>query len=124
MASFVENVNKLSLNLDTIVKSNSMFNDSVLPVLQEVADLDLQEVTEDFKKGNYLGNRKIDIDLSLNKLDSTSVVSYSKADITLVSGEIISIPFLSGSSVLELTSHNDIRNYIVNDDLWAGIQYT
>nr|MDD2267861.1 hypothetical protein [Sulfuricurvum sp.] len=124
MASFVENVNKLSLNLDTIVKANSMFNDSVLPVLQEVADLDLQEVTEDFKKGNYLGNRKIDIDLSLNKLDSTSVVSYSKADITLVSGEIISIPFLSGSSVLELTSHNDIRNYIVNDDLWAGIQYT
>jgi hypothetical protein len=41
-----------------------------------------------------------------------------------VSGELISIPFLSGNSVLELTSHNDIRNYIVNDDLWAGIQYT
>lgn len=124
MGSFVENVNKLSLNLDTIVTANYMFDDSVLPVLQEVADLDLQEVTEDLKKGNYLGNRKIDVDLSLNKLDSTSIVSYSKADITLVSGEIISIPFLSGASVLELTSHNDIRNYIVNDVLWAGIQYT
>jgi len=124
MASFVENVNKLSLNIDTIVNANYMFDDNVLPVLQEVADLDLQEVTEDFKKGNYLGNRKIDIDLSLNKLTPASIVSYSKADITLVSGSIISIPFLSGSSVLELTSHNDIRNYIVNDALWAGIQYT
>ena len=124
MGSFVENVNKLSLNIDTIVTANSMFNNSVLPILKEVADLDLQVVTEDFKKGNYLGNRKIDIDLSLNKLDSTSIVSYSKADIMLVSGSIISIPFLSGNSVLELTSHNDIRNYIVNDDLWAGVQYT
>ena len=124
MASFVENVNKLSLNLDTIVKASSMFDDSVLPVLEEVAALDLQEVTEDFKKGNYLGNRKIDIDLSLNKLTSASIVSYSRADITLVGGSIISIPFLSGASVLELTSHNDIRNYIVNDALWAGIQYT
>lgn len=124
MGSFVENVNKLSLNLDTIVKANSMFDDSVLPILKEVSDLDLQEVTKDFKKGNYLGNRKIDIDLSLNKLTSESIVSYSKADITLVGGSIISIPFLSGSSVLELTSHNDIRNYIVNDALWAGIQYT
>ena len=124
MASFVENVNKLSLNIDTIVKANSTFNVSVLPVLKEVADLDLQKVTEDFKKGNYLGNRKIDINLSLNKRTSESVVSYSKADIRLVSGSIISIPFLSGSSVLELTSHNDIRNYIVNNALWAGIQYT
>ena len=124
MASFVENVNKLSLNLDTIVTANSIFDASVLPVLQEVADIDLQEVTEDFKKGNYLGNRKIDIDLSLNKLTPASIVSYSRADITLASGSIVSIPFLSGDSVLELTSHNDIRNYIVNDALWAGIQYT
>ena len=124
MGSFVENVNKLSLNLDTIVKASSTFDYSVLPILQEVADLDLQEVTEDFKKGNYLGNRKIDVDLSLNKLTSASIVSYSRADITLVSGSIVSIPFLSGSSVLELTSHNDIKNYIVNDALWAGIEYT
>ena len=57
MGSFVENVNKLSLNLDTIIEAKNMFDDSVLPILQEVADLDLQDVTNDLQKGNYVHER-------------------------------------------------------------------
>ena len=70
MGSFVENVNKLSLKLDTIVKANSMFDDSVLPILEEVADLDLQEVTEDFlKKATILVIARLTLTyLSINSL--------------------------------------------------------
>ena len=125
MGSFVENVNKLSLNLDTIVTANSMFDDSVLPVLQEIADLDLQEVTEDLKKGNYLGNRKIDIALSLNNTSTTTSVSYSGVTILLTSGVSLSMPFLNGEgNPLELTSHADIKNYIANHELYAQVLST
>jgi len=122
--SFISNVNSLAQNLDTIIEAKSIFDAATLPILQEVADLDLQEVTTDLKKGNYLGNRKIDIDLSLNKLTVDSVVSYSQADIVTVEGIRYAIPFVLGESVLELTSHNDIRNYIINHALWQNIQYT
>ena len=125
MGSFVENVNKLSLNLDTIVTANSIFDDSVLPVLQEVADLDLQEVTSDLRKGNYLGNRKIDIDLSLNRAIVDSPVSYYKAELILTDGQVVPIAFMGGGSTMELTSHSDIRNYIVNDAMYqAMVEYT
>ena len=125
MGSFVENVNKLSLNLDTIVKVNSMFDYSVLPILQEVADLDLQEVTADLKKGNYLGNRKIDIALSLNNTSTTTSVSYADATIVLTSGVSLAMPFLNGEgNPLELTSHADIKNYIANHALYAQVLNT
>ncbi len=80
-------------------------------------------IAADLIKGNYLGNRKIDIDLSLNK-SSSDVVSYSQADIILADGTKLSIPFLSGESILELTSHNDIRNYIISHALWVSVNYT
>lgn len=81
-------------------------------------------IAKDLLKGNYLGNRKIDIDLSLNKSAIDATVSYSKATIVLTDGTQLSIPFLSGDAVLELTSHNDIRNYIISHALWANVQYT
>lgn len=81
-------------------------------------------IASDLIKGNYLGNRKIDIDLSLNKKTTDSVVSYSQADITLANGLKYQIPFLSGDAVLELTSHNDIKNYITTSSLWANVEYT
>ena len=84
----------------------------------------INTIAGDLAKGNYLGNRKIDIDLSLNKKPTDSVVSYSQADITLANGLKYQIPFLSGDAVLELTSHNDIKNYITASSLWANVEYT
>lgn len=125
MGSFVENVNKLSLNLDTIIEAKNMFDDSVLPILQEVADLDLQDVTNDLQKGNYLGNRKIDIDLLANNTSLVSSVAYSKVDIVLSSGVVLQMPFVNAeANTLELTSHADIKNYIVNHALWSQVVYT
>lgn len=84
----------------------------------------IDTIAADLIKGNYLGNRKIDIDLSLNKSTSDATVSYSKATIVLTDGTQLAMPFLSGEAVLELTSHNDIRNYIIAHTLWASVQYT
>ncbi|NCB79633.1 MAG: hypothetical protein EOM41_06670, partial [Bacilli bacterium] len=84
----------------------------------------IDTIASDLIKGNYLGNRKIDIDLNLNKNSVDAVVSYFQADIILSDGTKLAMPFLSGEAVLELTSHNDIRNYIVNHPLWASVQYT
>lgn len=42
------------------------FDNNVIPVLEEVAKLDLDAAIEDLEKGSYLGNRKIDINLALN----------------------------------------------------------
>jgi len=94
-----------------------------LPDIKNVGS-SMATIYEDLFKGNYLGNRKIDIDLALNKTTTASVVSYKQADIVLVNGTKLAIPFLSGATILELTSHNDIRNYIINHALWQNIQYT
>ena len=64
--SFVENVNLLASKVDVVEEANSLFDEGVIPVLEELVLLDLDEAILDLKKGNYLGNRKIDINLALN----------------------------------------------------------
>ena len=64
--SFVENVNLLASKIDVVEEANSLFDEGVIPILEEIALLDLDEAIADLKKGNYLGNRKIDINLALN----------------------------------------------------------
>jgi len=98
-------------------------NISDIKLIVDSAD-EMDIIVSDLIKGNYLGNRKIDIDLARNKTTTGSVVSYKQADIVLVNGTKLAIPFLSGAAILELTSHNDIRNYIINHALWQNIQYT
>ena len=61
--SFVEHINLLASKLDIIEESNEIFDEGVIPVLHEIAQIDLGEAIADLKKGNYLGNRKIDINL-------------------------------------------------------------
>ena len=90
-----------------------------LPDIKNVGS-SMATIYEDLSKGNYLGNRKIDIDLALNKTTTGSVVSYKQADIVLVNGTKLAIPFLSGAAILELTSHSDIRNYIVNHSAYIS----
>jgi len=122
---FIENVNKVAEQLDIIKTVNNTFNPEVLPILKEIALLDLQDAVDDLRKGNYLGNRKIDINLALNNTSETSSVAYSRADIVLNDGTTLAMPFDNGSGgVLELTSHADIKNYIVNHPLWAQVDNT
>lgn len=122
MASFIENINSLKDKLTEIEKANSLFDEETVRILSEFSALDTALIVEDFKKGNYLGNRKIDIDLSLNNLSATELPTYRQADITLVDGTKLEMPFDNGSGgVLELTSHADIKNYIVNHLLYAQV---
>lgn len=116
---FIAKVNELHKHLNTILLGQGLFSEQTLESLNKLQDLNISLIVEDFKKGNYLGNRKIDIDLALNNLSTTELPSYSKADVILVSGVKLEIPFDNGSGgVLELNSHADIKNYIVNHELY------
>jgi len=121
--SFIANVNKVANKIDIITSANTIFDAGVLPTLEEIAALDLQDATDDLKKGTYLGNRKLDIDLSLNiqgitasnKIsDPTSAealwvansanVTYSSATITFVDGTVVELPFLSDNNPTVITN--------------------
>lgn len=118
----LEKINAIYEKLDAIVSANELYSEASLTALQELKDLNITLITEDFKKGNYLGNRKIDIDLSLNNTSTTSVPTYQKANIVLVDGTILQMPFDNGSGgTLELSSHGDIKNFIVNHSLYAQV---
>lgn len=122
--SFIANVNALAQKLDAIVESNEIFNDGVIPILEEIAALDLQEAVSDLKKGNYLGNRKIDINLSLNMIgiteDSTAdeieviwtnpvkTVLYDNCDVLFVDGVNLNIPFLFDGNPTTISTHGDL----------------
>lgn len=134
----IKTINTVFEKIDQVVSLISAFTTDetkqalVQSVIDNIDDIkavmatseNIDTIATDLIKGNYLGNRKIDIDLSLNKSTSDATVSYSKATIILTNGTQLAMPFLSGESVLELTSHNDIRNYIISHTLWANVQYT
>ena len=48
--SFVENVNLLSGKIDIVEEANKLFNGNVIPVLREIAALDLDEAIQDLAK--------------------------------------------------------------------------
>ena len=123
---FIKKINEIYLKLDSIVGANELFDKEVVNRLEELGDLDVALIVDDLKKGNYLGNRKIDIDLSLNNNSLTNHVSYSDAKLVLNDGTILNISFTTlledgiTSVVLELTSHADIKNYIANDTAYQA----
>lgn len=125
--SFVENVNLLASKVDVVEEANSLFDENVIPVLEEIADLDLDAAIEDLLKGNYLGNRKIDINLALNVqgiteellltkpeqakaiwTDKTKTVQYDKAVITFTDGEVITLPFMFDNVPTTISTHGDL----------------
>lgn len=121
-SSFINNVNNVAAKLEEIVTANNLFNTDSLSALEELKNLNITLIVEDFKKGNYLGNRKIDIDLSLNNTSTTSVPTYQRALVVLVDGTQLDMPFSNGAGgILELSSHADIKNYIVNHDLFTQV---
>ena len=125
--SFVENVNLLASKVDIVEEANSLFDEGVIPILEEIALLDLDEAILDLKKGNYLGNRKIDINLALNIQGITqdlidkdpdkaeaiwtnpsNTVLYNKATATFVDGTVIELPFLFDGNPVTISTHGDL----------------
>lgn len=120
--SFIETVNKIRENLDAVLATGALFSQEVVDKIESLSGMDLTLIIEDFAKGNYLGNRKVDIDLALNNLSITELPTYKQADVILVNGIKLAMPFDNGSGgILELTSHADIKNYIVNHLLYAQV---
>jgi hypothetical protein len=125
--SFVENVNLLASKIGVVEEANSIFDDDVIPILEEIALLDLDEAIADLKKGNYLGNRKIDINLALNIQGITqdlidkdpdeaeaiwtnplNTVLYNRATATFVDGTVIELPFMFDGNPVTISTHGDL----------------
>ena len=125
--SFVENVNLLASKVGAIEEANVIFDEGVIPILQEIATLDLEEAIADLKKGNYLGNRKVDINLALNMqgitetlinnspelaeviwTDATKTVLYDKATVTYVDGVVIDLPFIFDGYPTTISTHGEL----------------
>lgn len=95
-------------------------------VKQIVTSVDLMETTtEDINKGTFLGNRKTDIDLSLNKVgiaetlnyndalaiwnNTATTVYYNKATCTFVDGEVIVVNFVNDDAqAIQVSTHGAI----------------
>lgn len=133
--SFISNVNTLASKLDIIVESNEIFNVGLIPVLEEIAQLDLYEAIYDLKKGNYLGNRKVDINLALNMqgitedliskdpdsaeaiwVNPANTVQYDKAIVTFVDGQVIELPFLFDDNPTTISTHADLLSQLTRLD--------
>lgn len=122
---FIQKINEIFDNLSSIVKGVELFDPEVVKTLDSLENQDLSVIIEDLKKSNYLGNRKIDIDLSLNNKSNTEMPTYSGVDIILVDGDKLEMPFDNGSGgVLEMSAHADIKNFITNHELWARVENT
>lgn len=120
--SFIESVNLIRENIENILGVKDLFSQEVVDKIGELSGIDLAPIISDLQKGNYLGNRKIDIDLALNNASTTEVPTYKQADIVLVSGVRLSMPFDNGSGgILELSSHADIKAYIQAHALYAQV---
>lgn len=130
---FIENVNAVKEKLDIIIEANKIFDDGVIPILEEIAELDLKDAITDLRKGNYLGNRKIDMNLSLNMqgitqnlidkapdiaeaiwIDETKRVTYDYADVTFVDGITIRINFVFDSYAVTISTHSDFLIQLTN----------
>lgn len=138
---FIKNVNTIANKIAVIEEANSIFDEGVVGVLEEIALLNLDEAIEDLKKGNYLGNRKLDINLALNMIgitedlllnnpdaaeaiwvDTSKAVQYSGATITFNDGVIISLPFLFDGSPTTISTHGDLITQLSRFDYTNAIQ--
>lgn len=71
--SFIVNVNKLIEKYDDLVDISTKFTEEDIELLtqlvKEEVDINIEVIADDLKKGNYLGYRKLDIDLLTNFKD-------------------------------------------------------
>lgn len=138
---FIKNVNTVANKIAIIESANQIFDEGVVTILQEIALLDLDEAIQDLKKGNYLGNRKLDINLALNMtgitedllvsdpdaaeaiwVDTSKTVQYSGATITFTDGVVISLPFLFDGSPTTISTHGDLITQLSRYDLTNAVR--
>lgn len=148
MASFVENINILASKIAIIEESNDIFDESTIPILEEIASLDLEDATSDLQKGTFLGNRKLDIDLGANKVgiettnslvdnlaiwnNTATTVYYDKATVTFVDGTVIVVNFVNddeqpivisnhGSLVSQLLTNTTFTDKLTNTGIFDDV---
>ena len=122
-SGLIVNINKIAERIEELTSIGGFLTPEVQVLLEELKNLKIDEIIVDLQKGNYLGNRKIDIDLGLNNNITTSSVSYSHVKIVLNTGKVLNIPFAvtnedKSTSIFELTSHADIKAYITAHTLF------
>ena len=124
VANSIDAINDLAetitdgVDLELLAQVLQNLGDSVSD-LARIATADLVLISEDLSKGNYLGNRKLDIDLNLNNNSTEIEVTYQ--GITLVSnqGVILQIDFTQpnpqgGAPIItELASYTAIYNALI-----------
>jgi hypothetical protein len=110
LASIMNKTIDFKLLSDVLINLNSVSSAN----LADLATTDLVSMTEDLTKGNYLGNRKIDIDLSLNMLADNIAIQYQAVNIISSDGISISHPFYAtdGVTINETTSPSIILTHI------------
>jgi len=129
--SFIANINKLAEKLDIVIQAVDLFDEDVVPVLREIADLDLQEAIDDLKKSNYLGNRKVDINLLYNMvgvdentpqdeaeaiwLNPSKTVRYDKATVMFTDGTTHVVEFTFDGNPTTIATHADLMVQFNND---------
>jgi hypothetical protein len=117
--SFIETINQIRERLPAIQEASDLFDKEIVDRLEKLALMDLSQITSDLKKGNYLGNRKIDIDLRLNNQSDESECAYKSITLTLNNGISHTIEFTrvdeSGNSVIEeLSSYTAIYTKLID----------
>jgi len=136
-------------NLETIELFGSIDPDSeMVKFLQEIlnnidnisgvinsAEL-IRTASRDIEKGNYFGNRKLDMDISLNKVgiaettsredaldiwnDVNNTVYYDSAVVTFVDGVIINIPFVNDDGdPIQIPTHGGIVFQLLANDAFT-----
>lgn len=106
------------IDFATLAQVLQTLGDSVSD-LAALATADLVAITDDLGKGNYLGNRKIDINLALNNNSPDTEVTYKGITLTTNSGAVVNIDFTTtddqgNKTVQELASYTAIYNALVD----------
>ena len=119
MSSFIENVNNLSQKMLMIEEATTLFNTTIMETLNDLNGLEVATITQDLMKSNYLGNRKIDINLALNNKSSTTEVSYQGMTLTMNTGVSLQVDFTvldanNNPVIEELTSYASIYNRLID----------
>jgi hypothetical protein len=107
--NYFEIINEVRGKLEAIEEASRLFDEDVVSRLEALAQIDISLIAQDLAKGHYLGNRKLDIDLSLNQVGDTAV-KYESARIVTDSGIVLDIAFSSG----ETESPSIIREQITD----------
>ncbi|MGH1461235.1 MAG: hypothetical protein ACRBB6_04285 [Neptuniibacter sp.] len=123
VADEIEGVKALADSIDANTDFQAMANvittlGSSVSDLAALASADLTAISDDLNKGNYVGNRKVDIDLALNNTSETTEVTYQGMTITTNDGVVVQINFetldeQSNPVVNELSSYTAIYNELV-----------